>query len=342
MERFSPYDKSRIICNALRAESHKDAKINQLRAEYARNMVFSLEYEPNAIINGESRRIIAAKTKGNQRYKISSHPDETFHAGDVVECYGSHWIIIEVESNKDICTTGIMLRCNHLFRFQNGTSEIIERWGVLDTGVYSTTVKDTETQTELNKQYKIYLPLDDETRKLYVGKRLATSIMKDNNYDDVLVCWRTTEFDDSSENYGDDALLILKCISDQYYVGVDSIEERICDYIAPEDSPSAPSITDYNALITYSGNPTVRIGGMGKTFTGECYDIEGNFVSGATYTWSLDMDAPVGVSFVASGNSCKVIVADVVKDGSKFVLNVKVDAFDSAIESSILVEAIGL
>lgn len=339
MAELSPYDKSRAINYARYAESHKESKINQLRADYARNMVYSLEYEPDAIINGETRRIIAAKTKGNQRYKISSHPDETFHAGDIVECYGSHWIIIEVESNKDICTTGVMLRCNHLFRFQNGTSEIIERWGVLDTGVYSTTVKDTETQTELNKQYKIYLPLDDETRKLYIGKRLATSVMKDSSYDDVLVCWRTTEFDDSSENYGDDALLILKCISDQYHVGIDNIEERICDYIAPNDTP--PVLSAYNGTIACSGSPTVRIGGSGKTFVAECATLSGEVVSGNDFIWGL-VDAPVGVTIEPNNNYCKVVVRDAVEDGSQFLLTVRITVEEAIVESSILVEAVGL
>lgn len=332
---FSPYEKSRIINHARWAESHKEAEINRLRAEYARNMSLSLEYESNALINGESRRIIATKTKGNQRYKVSSYPGETFYAGDIVECYGSHWIVIEVESNKDICTTGVMLRCNHLFRFQNGTSEIIERWGVLDTGVYSTTVKETELQTSLNKQYKIYLPLDDETRKLYIGKRLATSLMKDSNYKDVLVCWRTTEFDDLSENYGDDALLILKCISDQYNPNTDSIEERICDYISEEDVPAAQN---YSAEIMFNGDAVVRIGGAGKTFGVVYYDADRNVVDGVTTSWSISG----GLAELSdeTDESCRVICGYDVPDASLFTLTAKGTGANFDAETELVIEAV--
>lgn len=335
---YSPYDKSRIINYARWAESHKEAEINRLRAEYARNMSQSLEYEPDALINGESRRIIAAKTKGNQRYKISSYPGETFYAGDIVECYGSHWIIIEVESNKDICTTGIMLRCNHLFRFQNGTSEIIERWGVLDTGVYSTTVKETELQTSLNKQYKIYLPLDDETRKLYIGKRLATSTMKDNKYNDVLVCWRTTEFDDLSENYGDDALLILKCISDQYNPNTDSIEERICDYIAVGD---VPPIQNYVAEITYGGDAVIRIGGSGKTFKIVYRDAQENIIDGVVTSWSINgaMTKDVALTDLTDG-ACRVVFGPSIPDASLFTLVARGELGDFSAEANLVVEAV--
>ena len=73
----------------------------------------------------------------------------------------------------------------------------------------------------------IYLPLDDYTSQLYIGKRFATSTMKDAYYRDVLVVYRTTEFDDSSENYGEDKLLVMKCVSDQYNPEKDNFDLMI-------------------------------------------------------------------------------------------------------------------
>lgn len=337
---FSPYEKSRIINYAQDTTSFKESEVNRLRAEYAQNMSRSLEYESGALINGEPRQIIATKTKGNQRYQIISYPGETFYAGDIVECYDSHWIIVEVESNKDIYTTGVMLRCNHLFRFQNGTSEIIERWGVLDTGVYSTTVKDTETMTELNKQYKIYLPLDDATRNLYIGKRLATSTMKNSNYEDVLVCWRTTEFDSLSENYGSDALLIMKCISDQYNPQTDSIEEMICDFISSEEPPVV--VYELNASISHTGDPIVRAGGSGKTFMVSYTDSSGEPVADVVTTWRLGLKTPPGITIEPNGAACRVVAAEGVEDGTTFNLNVEGALATLVATSSIEVEVIGL
>lgn len=336
---LSPYEKSRAINYGIGSNSIKDANTAMLRGEYAKSMAMALEYEPDALINGESRRIIARKAKGSQRYEIQSYPDETFYAGDIVDCYGAKWIIIEVNANKDIYTTGIMLRCNHLFKFQNGTSEIHERWGVLDTGVYSTTVKETETQTELNKQYKIYLPLDDETSKLYVGKRLATGTMKDSSYRNVLTVYRTTEFDDSSENYGDDALLILKCISDQYNQSTDNLELRICDYISP--TPPSPPVETFNANITYSGDAVVRIGGSGKTFGVGYTNVLGQEVINVVTTWILDDDAPDGVTLAnITNSSCKIVIDDTVSDGLTLSLTVRGNKDGIIASSTLLFEAV--
>ena len=336
---LSPYQKSRAINYAIDAKSAKDANTAMLRSEYAKNMAYALEYEHDAKINGQTKRIIARKTKGSQRYEIQSYPGETFYAGDIVECYGSSWIIIEVSANKDIYTTGIMLRCNHKFRWQNGTSEIHERWGVLDTGVYSTTVKETETQTELNKQYRIYLPLDDETRKLYIGKRIATGIMKDSSLRDVLTVYRTTEFDDSSENYGEDALLVLKCVSDQYNPLVDNFKERICDYIQP--SPTPPPVETFNAKIVYSGDATIRIAGGGKTFGVEYTNLLGQEVVDVTTTWILDDDAPIGVSLInITDQSCKVVIDDTVPDGLILTLTVRGNKAGIVAGSSLAFEAV--
>lgn len=333
--RFTPYRKSRIINSALCANSEKEANVRALQMEYAQNMVKSLEYEPNARINGVERRIIATKAKGTQRYEIQSYPGETFHAGDIVECFDSHWIVIEVTANKEIYTTGTMLRCNHKFRFQNGTSKVVERWGVLDTGVYSTTVKETDVQTMLNKQYKIYMPLDDETRMLYVGKRIATGVMKDSEYNDVLTVYRTTEFDDLSENYGEDKLLVLKCISDTYNPLVDSFEHQICDYIAPDGEGPSPS--GLFARILYSGDPIIRIAGGGKTFEARLFDSDENAVEGGLVSWNIFNEGAFEL-VVMDDKKCRVI-ADNAKDRDTCTIVAEFTLDDKKAEASLVVEA---
>ena len=338
---LSPYWKSRAINYGMGANSVKEANIARLQDSYKQVMHLSLEYEPDAKVNGVSRRIIANKAKGTHRCTIQSYPGETFHAGDLVECYGSTWIIIEVNANKDIYTTGTMLRCNHLFRFQNGTSEIVERWGVLDTGVYSTTVKETETQTLLNKQYKIYLPLDEATERLYIGKRIATGVMKDEQYRDVLTVYRLTEFDSVSENYGDDALLVMKCISDQYNQNTDNFALRICDYIDSSVAPPAPAPSALNAAIEYSGEAIVRIGGTGKTFRAFYTDESGNAAEGAVSTWKLEAGHPEGMSLVDNGDgTCRLIAEADVMDASLMLLVLHGQLGEAEATCSLVVEAV--
>ena len=99
-------EKSRIINYAKGTTSEKQSHIARLRKEFDRNFTKSLEYEADAMRNGIPQEFIARKTKGSQRYELSSRPGETFNAGDLIVCYGSTWIVTEVGPNKDIYTIG--------------------------------------------------------------------------------------------------------------------------------------------------------------------------------------------------------------------------------------------
>ena len=91
-------------------------------------------------------------------------------------------------------------------------------------------------------QYKIYLPIDSDTERLYVDKRLATNVRYDANGKQILEVYKITRVDPTSQAYGKGAhLMLLHCRSDDYVAEHDSVAQRICDYIPPDTAgPSEP------------------------------------------------------------------------------------------------------
>ena len=136
-------------------------------------------------------------------------------------------------ATDNIQMTGRAYQCNHLFRFQLGTSEIYERWGVLDSGVYSTTEKSSTTMLLPDQQFKLYMQADDITRQIARDKRFAVDQWKNIEGEDILTVYRVTAYDELSNSYVYGHLIEFKLRADEYVPNVDNYDEMICNYIAP-------------------------------------------------------------------------------------------------------------
>lgn len=194
----------------------------------------SVNCEHNALRNGKPQKLIVTKTDNVRVMNVTAFPDEDLMIGDVLEFYNAHWIIIRLYATDNIQRKGVAYQCNHLFRFQLGTSEIYERWGVIDSGVYSTTEKQGIIGATPDQQYKMYMQKDEYTRRLSRDKRLATDVWYDINGEQILTVYRITAYDSVSVSYIDGNLIEFKLRADQYVPNIDSIEEMICDYIPPD------------------------------------------------------------------------------------------------------------
>ena len=233
-----------------------------------------------------------------------------------------------------------MLRCNHLFRFQTQDGKIHERWGVVDPGVFSTTINETEIIPLLNTQYKIYLPYDIDTARLYIDKRLAIGAMYDRDGDMVLRVYRITDYDPQSSNYGEDKLLLLKIKSDIFDPTKDNVEEDLCDYIEPDTIPAPAPQDALNVQITYSGTPSVKVGGLSKTFRAVFTNDAGDPVD-MEAVWSIDGDDLTGITLhVLADNRCVVTTNKNTPTDVLFVLRAE-DA-NTIAYNTVIVETIGI
>ena len=203
--------------------------------------------------NGVDQGFVVTPSEAYHKYEIEALPDEELYVGDEIECFGEHWIVVKTRVGSPFQTIGLMWLCNYKFRWQNHTPTIIERWGVLDSGVYSTTRDGNGDLVTPDKQFKIYFPKDEDTKKLYIDKRLACEVIYDKRGEEILNVYRITGYDSVSTSYGQGGhLLVLNARSEDYVPERDSISEMICDYITPDkpappqpEDPEAPETTVY-------------------------------------------------------------------------------------------------
>lgn len=263
-------------------ETERDRSINKTIDDFERLVVDNPSYQPDCTRNGEPQRFLITRSETLYRCEIVAFPGEELYPGDVIECFGENWICYQTSIGNPIQITGTIWLCNHLFRWQNNTSDIIERWGVLDSGVYSTTKTSGYEVNTPDVQYKIYLPLDEDTKKLYVDKRIATNIRYDANMKKILEVYKLTRVDPTSQAYGKGAhLLLLNARSDDYIAGIDNINERICNYIKEDTFIDPPDDGDLTQS-TIVGRSTIIIGTSRK--------YTSSMDAGAKPVWSISPD----------------------------------------------------
>lgn len=225
----------RAVQNAHGFETERDVLLAEEKLRLKRELETSISCE-NAFRNGEPQKFIVTASSQKNKCNIVAFPNEPLYAGDYIDCYGEKWIVTEVSPVNTLQLSGEMLQCNFLLKFQNKTPDIIERWAVLDSGVYSTTIAGGNPIYYPNTQYKVWLPLDQETQKLYIDKRFPVDRIQDQFGNTILSVYRFTAYDAVSESNGSGShLLVMKAKSDEYKPGVDNIDLMVCDYISGND-----------------------------------------------------------------------------------------------------------
>ena len=128
-------EKNRWICFGKEATYAKDSRIAALQKDFANHFKDSIDYQPEAKVNGKQQELIVAKNKSvtNTR-RIYAYPGETFYAGDVVDALNAKWLITEVDQNKEVYTKGIMQLCNRELIWQNRNTAHSFQSRVQDSG----------------------------------------------------------------------------------------------------------------------------------------------------------------------------------------------------------------
>lgn len=276
----------RAIHGAIGAQSAEETLRREVRKDRAEDYTTSIGYIHDALRNGEVQPIVAKTTNSPNKYNIIAMPGDPLAVGDILEFYGEHWIVVDIRSVDVVSLIGVAMQCNHLFRWQNWSPEIVERWGVLDSGVYSTTLNEAEKMTLTHKQYKIYLPFDEDTAKLYLDKRIITEVAYDKNGERIPVVYKITGRDSISESYGKGGhLLVLNAESSSDYNKLtDNLDLMIAEYIAPEEEPNPPTPPDPPdppvppaplLHCSISGRETLKAGLGARKYTVTFYEEDG-------------------------------------------------------------------
>ena len=288
------------------SESDWDYEVKSARQDLLCDMMLSPDYHSETLRNGEPQPFLLTRGGEKHTYNVICRPCDELFAGDIIDAFGHKWLVMEARADATTHKTGIIQQCNQLFRFQNFTSEIIERYGVVDISGYSSSFnRDTQMQHS-SEQVAIYLPYDEETAKIFVDKRLPSHIGFDKFDERILFSFKVTGTDPVSMSCNDgDHLLMIKAERFLYASDKDNLELGICDYIAPSDNTSQPD-TSNNIVCEISGGQTLRIGGTRNYKVSFRYG-DNTIVDTPQYVWTVDGN---GVSFTEYQDGIKVSVSD--------------------------------
>jgi len=194
----------------------------------------SAAYQADAKRNGELQPMLIVRMKPTE-CRITLFPDMQLFTGDYVDCFSDRWLVTEVFTDENTNRFAKALLCNHMFKFQNGTADIIKRLGVISD---SNHLNRNERQLPLeNGWYQGYLPLDDDTKKIFVDKRFALGTAFNNRGEQILSVIKVVWLDQTTANLSEgDSLMKLRLEIDVFNPQADNINKMICDYIPSNSS----------------------------------------------------------------------------------------------------------
>lgn len=278
-------DYYRSIHNATGCKTRKEMEIGAIHKRLKRDFDKTLDVETyENFLTGETidlniNRQTKSEVSGYQKEFTSLITAPVQH-GDTFynEDEGLYWICTEVMCKSGLYYDGKLTRCNNILKWQDENKHIFE-YPVFDINStqYNSGEFGDKTMTLGSSQHLLTVVADENTIALNHGHRFFW----DRNTVDPTV-FKLTQNDTTAVNY-DRGIVKLTVTEDQYNPKTDSIENWLCDYF------KVSTVT-----ITYSGNPTIRVGGI-KTLRVDTTE---------TVTWSVESD--VGATIIPGGNSVKV------------------------------------
>lgn len=289
----------------LESHSYRSSTINAAKNSLA-GLKDSPLYQEMAKRNGNSQPMGVTR-KDAMECKIIVMPNDEMYIGDIIDCFNEKWLVVDSAKDEYGLTTGKAWLCNHQFKFQNNSSEIIQKYGVIDDGSYSS--KDKKELPVTISRYMAYLPIDEETRKIYVDKRFTVGKISNAKGEDILEVYKVIWIDTKSKNFGEGShIMELELEKDVFNIEKDNISEMICDYIMPSPLPDQDdSIPDNEYNYSISGRDTIRIGTTRK-YIAEIKNNDGSIIQiDSAPIWKLG-ELPSEIIANVNGSECSITV----------------------------------
>ena len=291
----------KLLCNGS-GSNKRETAIGESVNAFMSGMVDDPAYQENAVVNGKTTPMVISR-KSTIVSAVKAGPGTDIHIGDMVDCFDEHWIVVDLYVDKVGIIGGEMWLCNNELRFQNHSADVVSRYCVVDDGAYAKKSSDPDAFIMANT-YKVYITVDNETRKLFVDKRLAFGQVYAPDGSIILEVYKIVGMDLKSKNFGAGShMMVLTVQRDVYDPQSDNVEENICDFVADNKNDVVVSY----GQCSISGRDSVRIGTTRK-YTMTFYDQNGLEMSPANTEIEWSVVAPDGVEHVASEHECSVTV----------------------------------
>ena len=153
------------------------------------------------------------------------------------------WMITRTDESNELKVNGVIRECNYLLRWINERAETIERWCVFWDGTkYSSGESENQHLVIPNMRIEMFLPRDNETIKLFTGRRFIIDDLEMAQLRDPLVYCISKENPVERNRLGD-SLFRYIMIQDVYNSNLDNREQLIADFYSSTDIYSLDIIT---------------------------------------------------------------------------------------------------
>lgn len=279
----------------------RDVAIKESQNSFLSGIVDDPAYQSGALVNGVITPLVANRTSTIEA-EVKAAPLTNLHIGDLVECLGDLWLVVDLYTDKVGIINAKMWICNATLAFQNGTPDVNIRHCIVDDGTYTKQTGNNEVRV-VESAYKVYISMDEATVRLHVDKRLSFGSIHSQSGETILEVYKIIGVDLKSKNFGKGShLMMLTVQRDVFDAAADDVELVICDYI-PETRPE--SIPDDSGYSIIDGRETIRIG-CSRTYTVAFYRNDDTSASEISAVWATG--APEGVEISTNGNECRVSI----------------------------------
>ena len=284
---------------------------------------FEVEVETQAIIQN---RDFDAYTQGWKRQILTRISDNLAEykyvkATDTLGNTQIYLIMTMPETNK-IYTKAVLHECNYTLKWQGAEGRIYYYpTYTADATQYNTGVERNGNVLETGYiQLMSWISLDDVTKELYRDKRMFIDVASEKPETYVITSTSKVPY-----SYNEMRIMRITFTECEYNPKTDRIDLMLCDYVNPNDIPHPSPIN-----ITYSGVPSIRIGGR-KTFTANTEnEVVFSLVNSALLDGKLTMEQ--------TGNKCVVKCAN---DSALVGAIFKVEVAGNNQSSELMVDVIG-
>ena len=260
--------------------TQKEQIANRTRRRIKHNAMKNPSFKTVRFEKVERQLAIISQQNNDPHVKtVCAMPNEKIYEGQIFTWNKSHWLISELDVDSDIYMRGTAHWCNLLLKWQNENGDIIERWCY--TSVNTSDGKAIGSIINLTDgYYKVYLPLDNETRKLRINKRFLINI--DNS---IPVAYELTSVDvitsifDEKQKHG---IVIINIEKSERADDRDNYELMIADYFEPNPDREI----GVKSSIEYGANPNIKAGGYYKKFIAHFYNDNDEEIS-VTPIWKV-------------------------------------------------------
>ncbi len=213
---------------AAKGTTKREVVLNREIAYLTRKMPNNLSYK-QVLLNGEIQNIAIIDSDNLNEKMIYSMPGGDIAGGSLIQWADNHWLVSEVDANKEIQTRAKMIQCNYLLKWIDD-GEIIERWCVVSDGTKYLT---GETVSSYNENG---MSLGDTRMSLVIGYDSHTAKLgRDNRFlidvdgSEHILAYRITKPFKVGGVYNDKGAMSFVLVESNV-LDVDNTELRIADY----------------------------------------------------------------------------------------------------------------